>query len=98
MQKVIGVTALQRRFRSVFDEGANDNVPYVPTRGSRPEAALIPYETFLQLLAFKEEEILAEFDHLATRIAGQKVDYAAAEVEEDVAAAVAEIRDNAPSH
>ena len=91
MQKVIGETELQRRFRSVFDEVANDNVPYVLTRGSRPEAALIPYETFLQLLAFKEEEILAEFDRLATRITEQNVKYGEAEVEEDVAAAVAEI-------
>jgi len=92
MQKVIGVTALQRRFRSVFDEGANDNVPYVLTRGSRPEAALIPYETFLQLLAFKEEELLAEFGRLASRIAGQNVDHAEAEVEADVAAAVTKTR------
>lgn len=32
MQKVIGVTELQQRFRSVFDEVANDNVPYGLTR------------------------------------------------------------------
>ena len=69
MQKVIGVTALQRRFRSVFDEGANDNVPYVLTRGSRPQAALIPYESFLHLLAFKEDEILAELGRLPSHIA-----------------------------
>jgi len=31
----------------VFDEVADDNVPYVLTWRGRPQAALIPYETFL---------------------------------------------------
>jgi len=43
MYRIIGVTELQRRFRSVFDRVARENVPYVLTRGSRPEAALISY-------------------------------------------------------
>ena len=47
MQRIIGVTELQRRFRAVFDEVAKKRVPYVLTRGSRPEAALIPYEEFV---------------------------------------------------
>ena len=47
MQRIIGVTELQRRFRSVFDEVAKNHVPYVLTRGSRPEAVLIPYQEFL---------------------------------------------------
>ena len=64
----------------------------------KPKGALIPYETFLQLLAFKEEELLAEYGRQMAGIAGQNVDYAEAEVEEDVATAVVEIRDNAPSH
>ncbi|MCA9938836.1 MAG: type II toxin-antitoxin system Phd/YefM family antitoxin [Anaerolineales bacterium] len=92
MQKVIGVTELQRRFRSVFDEVAHDNVPYVLTRGSRPEAALIPYETFLHLLELQEDELLAEFNRLAARVAEQNADYSEAEVEADVVAAIAESR------
>jgi hypothetical protein len=68
----------------------------VLTRHARPQVALIPYETFLQLLAFTEEELLAEYGRQAAGIAGQNVDYAAAEVEEDVATAVAAIRDNTP--
>ena len=39
MQKIVGVTELQRRFRAIFDEVA-DKTPYILTRGSRPEAAL----------------------------------------------------------
>ena len=95
MQKVIGVTELQRRFRSVFDEVTNENVPYVLTRGSRPEAALIPYETFLQFLEWQEDELLTEFDRLTAQIAAQNADYTEADVEADVAAAIAESRQDA---
>ncbi len=43
MDKIIGVTELQRKFRSVFDEVVHKHVPYIITRGNRPEAVLIPY-------------------------------------------------------
>ena len=46
MQKIIGVTELQRRFRSIFDEVVHKKTPIVLTRGSRPEAVLISYEDF----------------------------------------------------
>jgi len=62
MQKVIGVTELQRRFRSVFDEVVKERIPYVLTRGSRPEAALVPYEEFLRFQALEEQDVLARFD------------------------------------
>lgn len=93
MQKVIGVTELA--FRSVFDEVTNENVPYVLTRGSRPEAALIPYEIFLQFLEWQEEELLTEFDRLTAQIAAQNADFSEADVEADVAAAIAESRQDA---
>jgi prevent-host-death family protein len=67
MHRIIGVTELQRRFRSVFDQVAKENIPYVLTRGSRPEAALISYEDFLRLQALREEGVLARFDR---RVAG----------------------------
>ena len=62
MYRIIGVTELQRRFRSVFDRVARENVPYVLTRGSRPEAALIPYEEFLRFQALNEQDLLSRFD------------------------------------
>lgn len=71
MQKIIGVTELQRRFRAVFDEVAKENVPYVLTRGSRPEAVLVPYDEFLRWQAMQEQEILADFDRLTERMAHQ---------------------------
>ena len=73
-----------------------NNIPYVLTSHGRPQAALIPYVSFLQRPAFKEEEMLAEFGRLASRIARQNATFTEAEVEADVATAVAEVRDNAP--
>jgi prevent-host-death family protein len=93
MQKIIGVTELQRRFRLVFDEVARKHVPYVLTRGSRPEAALIPYEEFLQFQALKEQDVLARFDRLVARMADQNAAISEEEVAADVAAARAELDD-----
>jgi prevent-host-death family protein len=91
MQRIIGVTELQRRFRSVFDEVAKKRVPYVLTRGSRPEAALIPYEEFLHFQALKEQDLLARFDQLVARMAVQSASVTEEEVAADVAAARAEL-------
>ncbi len=91
MQRIIGVTELQRRFRSVFDEVAREHVPYVLTRGSRPEAALIPYEEFLRYQELHEQELFARFDELVARMAGQNLAVPEEEVEADVAAARAEL-------
>ncbi|NPA76739.1 MAG: type II toxin-antitoxin system Phd/YefM family antitoxin [Candidatus Diapherotrites archaeon] len=92
MQKVIGVTELQRRFRSIFDEVAKKGIPYVLTRGSRPEAVLIPYETFLHYQELEEKEVLARFDRLVARMAEQNAARSDEEVAADVDAALAEAR------
>jgi len=91
MHRIIGVTELQRRFRPVFDQVAKENIPYVLTRGSRPEAALIPYEEFLRFQALQEQEVLARFDRLVTRMAEQNAAVGEEEVSADVAAARAEL-------
>lgn len=91
MQRIIGVTELQRRFRSVFDEVAKERVPYVLTRGSRPEAALIPYEEFLRFQALQEQDVLARFDQLVARMAEETRAVPEEEVATDVAAARAEL-------
>ncbi len=90
MQKVIGVTELQRRFRSVFDEVANRRTPYVLTRGSRPEAALIPYEDFLRFQELDEQGIFARFDRLLARMAEQHKDLDEQEMVGDIEAAFSE--------
>ncbi len=92
MQKIIGVTELQRNFRAVFDEVARDHMPYILTRGSRPEAAIIPYEEFSRFLAWKEQEVVAEFDRAMLRLAERNASYGDEEIDADVEAALAEVR------
>lgn len=95
MHRIIGVTDLQRRFRVVLDEVVADHVPYVLTRGSRPEAALIAYEEFAEFLAWKEQEVFQEFDRAMVRLAERNATYGDDEVAADVEAEIAEVR--APS-
>ena len=41
MQKIIGVTELQRKFRPYFESVVRERMPLILTRGSQPEALLI---------------------------------------------------------
>jgi prevent-host-death family protein len=87
MQKIIGVTELQRRFRSVLDEVVSKHIPYVLTRGSRPEAVLISYDDFLRYQDLEEQQVLTRFDRLVNRMVAQNARYSDEEVAEDIAAA-----------
>lgn len=92
MQKIIGVTELQRSFRAIFDEVTRDRMPYVLTRGSRPEAAIIPYDEFVRFLTWKEQEVVAEYDRAMLRLAERNANYDDDEIDADVDAAVTEVR------
>jgi prevent-host-death family protein len=92
MQKIIGVTEMQRNFRTIFDEVANEHTPYVLTRGSRPEAALISYETFLRLMNWQEQEIFNRYDRLAAQVAAHNETFADEEITADIDAAIKEVR------
>jgi prevent-host-death family protein len=92
MDKIIGVTDLQRRFRKTFDEVAEEHVPYVLTRGSRPEAVLIPYEQYLRFLRADEEGILRRFDDILARMSTANDRFAEEEIAKDVADAVQDVR------
>jgi len=92
MQKIIGVTEMQRRFRSVFDEVSHARIPYILTRGSRAEAALIPYEEYLRFAAWKESSILSRFDDLMARMAEYNADVSDEELKKDIEAALADKR------
>jgi prevent-host-death family protein len=87
MSKIIGVTDLQRRFRKIFDEVAEDHVPYILTRGSRPEAALIPYEQYQKLVRAEEAGILRKFDDFLARMTAAGNSFSEREVDQDVQAA-----------
>ena len=84
MNKIIGVTELQRSFRAVFDEVARKRMPYILTRGSRPEAALIPYEEYLRFQQFQEKDVLGRFDRLTERLVSRNASYTEEEVEADI--------------
>jgi len=91
-QKIIGVTDFQRRFKSVIDEVSEGRVPYIVTRGSRPEAALVPYEEYLRLQELEEKEIVFAFDRLLERMRERNKDFTEEEVAADVRRARDEVR------
>jgi prevent-host-death family protein len=84
MNKIIGVTDLQRRFKSVLDDVGKRGIPYILTRGSRPEAALVPYDEYQRFQEFQESEILNRFDRLVDRMAVQNARFSEEEVEADI--------------
>ncbi len=84
MNKIIGVTELQRRFRAVFDEVVQNRTPYVLTRGSRPEAAIVPYDDYVKYTQAHEEDVHARFEALLKRLEQVNAKYTDAEVERDV--------------
>lgn len=92
MNKIIGVTEMQRHFRAVFDEVAKRHVPYILTRGSRPEAVLLPYEQYLEFVRADEAGILKRFNALAARMGAVNAQYSEAEVEADLHAASKTVR------
>lgn len=87
MQQIVGVTELQRRFRSIFDEVARNHTPIVLTRGSRPEAALIPYKDYLLFQQMQENEVLTRFDRVWDRLAEVNAAYSDNEIAADIKAA-----------
>lgn len=93
MNQIIGVTELQRRFRSVFDDVVKNRTPYILTRGSRPEAVIVPYDEYLRSQRFNEEEVLARFDAAVERMQENNFRYTDEEVEADIEAAIREVRD-----
>jgi prevent-host-death family protein len=69
MQKIIGVTELQRRFKSFFEDVVRKRTPLILTRGSRPEAVLLPYEDYQRFQQMQESEVLARFEPVWNRLA-----------------------------
>ncbi|HJN43883.1 MAG: hypothetical protein CL477_10155 [Acidobacteria bacterium] len=90
--RIIGVTELQRRFKAVFDEVRENRVPYVLTRGSRPEAVLLPYEEYERLERLDEKEVVYRFDRLLERTYRRSEDTDEADVAADVRRAREETR------
>ncbi|MDI6892333.1 MAG: type II toxin-antitoxin system Phd/YefM family antitoxin [Actinomycetota bacterium] len=49
MSKIIGVTEARSKLRKILDDISKEREPYVLTRGSKPEAVIIPYEEYLAI-------------------------------------------------
>ena len=92
MHKIIGTTDLQRNFRTIFDEVAKDSVPYILTRGSRPEAALVPYADYLRFQELMERDVLNRVNAMLARLADENAGFSEAEVAADVAEVIREVR------
>lgn len=87
MQKIIGVTELQRKFRLFFEGVVRTHTPLILTRGSRPEAVLIPYEDYLRYQQLQESEVLARFDKVWDRLAKVNAEFSEDEITADIKAA-----------
>ena len=87
MQQIIGVTELQRKFRSFFESVVSKHTPLVLTRGSRPEAVLISYEDYLRFQQMQENEVLAHFDQVWKRLAEVNARFSDDEIIADIQAA-----------
>lgn len=90
MLKTVGVTELQRQFRIIFEEVVAGNVPYVLTRGSKPEAVLVSYEEFMRL---QEQDFARRFDELVQRMTEKNAGYTEEEVMNEVKVAIQEVRE-----
>ena len=49
MSKIIGITKARSMLKKILDEVAEKRESYILTRGSKPEAVLIPYEKYQAL-------------------------------------------------
>jgi prevent-host-death family protein len=87
MQKIIGVTELQRKFRPFLESVVRKRAPLILTRGSRPEAVLIPYEDYVRYQQLKESEVLAQFNQVWDRLAEVNAEFSAEEIAADIKAA-----------
>jgi len=92
VMKIIGVTDLQRGFKKIIDEVAEEGIPYVLTRGSRPTAVLVPYDEFERLQSMQEKEIVYELDRLLERNAARTEEVSEDDVLGDVDEARREAR------
>jgi len=92
MDRIIGVTELQRKFREIFDEVVGKGTPYILTRGSRPEAVMIPYEQYVKFVQLDETGVVQRFTKLLSYMSAVNAGYSEEEVERDLLEATRRIR------
>lgn len=93
MERIIGVAELQRKFRAVFDEVVRRHIPYILTRGSRPEAVILPYDKYLKFVRADESGVLDRLDRALARMADLNAKFSDEEVEADLIQATKTVRE-----
>ena len=84
MDRIIGVTELQRKFSAIFNEVARQRTPYILTRGSRPEVVMIPYEQYLKYVQMDEKGVVERLDRALAYMAEVNAQYSDEQVEADL--------------
>jgi prevent-host-death family protein len=92
MDKIIGVTELQRKFRAVFEDVVNKQTSYVLTRGSRPEAVLISYDQYVKFARADEAGVLKRMDAALARMAALNAQYTEQGITADLVEATRTVR------
>lgn len=92
MNRIMGVSELRRSLRAVLEEVAHKRIPYVLTRGGRPEVALVPYDEYMRFRQLQEKDVLARLDRLMERRAAHSEAYSDEQVAADICSARAKDR------
>ena len=92
MDRIIGVTELQRKFSAIFNEVARRRTPYILTRGSRPEVVMIPYEQYLKYVQLDEKGVVERLDRALAYMAEVNAQYSDEQVEADLIEATRIVR------
>lgn len=92
MDRIIGVTELQRKFSAIFNEVVRQRTPYILTRGSRPEVVMIPYEQYLKYVQLDEKGVIEQLDRSLAYMAEVNAQYSDEQVEADLIEATGTVR------
>jgi prevent-host-death family protein len=92
MDRIIGVTELQRKFSAIFNEVARRRTPYILTRGSRPEVVMIPYDQYLKYVQLDEKGVTERLDRALAYMAEVNAQYSDNQVEADLIGATRAVR------
>jgi prevent-host-death family protein len=84
MNKIVGVTELQRNFKHIFDEVTQEKSAHILTRKSRPEAVLMPYEEYLRLTQLSDSEVTSRFTRILARMHASNAHYSDDEIDADL--------------
>ena len=98
MDKIVGVTELQRNFKRVFDDVTKRKSAHILTRKSRPEAVLLPYEEYLRLARLNDSEVTLRFKQMLSRMQSINARFSDEEIESDLTQATKTLRKAKRSH